>query len=379
MKIVFISNYFTHHQKPLSDALFNLTGGEYLFLATEKMSDDRKSQGWTVDLPDYVHELDMSDSNAVKQYTDVINNADAVIQGHLYDVLVEARIASGKLTFIYNERLYKSPKRYLKLPMYYYKGIKQRSCYILTASAFTAYDYSLTRSYLGRCFKFGYFPIAKKYSIQELIDKKDKFCIIWVARMIDWKHPEVPFLIAKRLRDEGYKFILKMIGTGDLLDRYKNLAMSENLQDYIMLTGAIKPEQVREEMENAGIMLFTSDRNEGWGAVLNEAMNSGCAVVASHVIGAVPYLLKNNKNGIVYRDGDIEDAYHKIKALLDNTGLQGILGLNAYHTIANTWNADKAAANLLTLIDNLQNSKVSIPDGPCSPAEIIKDNWNVCQ
>ena len=57
-------------------------------------------------------------------------------------------------------------------------------------------------------------------------------------------------------------------------------------------------------MEKTGIFLFTSDRQEGWGAVLNEAMNSGCAVVASHLIGAVPFLKKKKKNGLVYSSGD---------------------------------------------------------------------------
>lgn len=51
----------------------------------------------------------------------------------------------------------------------------------------------------------------------------------------------------------------------------------------------MKASEVRSYMEKADIYLFTSDFNEGWGAVLNESMNSGCAVVASHAIGSVPF------------------------------------------------------------------------------------------
>ena len=36
---------------------------------------------------------------------------------------------------------------------------------------------------------------------------------------------------------------------------------------------------------------------EGWGAVVNEAMNSGCAVVADHMIGAAPWLIRQGENG----------------------------------------------------------------------------------
>ena len=76
----------------------------------------------------------------------------------------------------------------------------------------------------------------------------------------------------------------------------------KKLEDCVHMLGAMSPDEVRKHMEQANIFLFTSDRNEGWGAVLNEAMNSGCAVVASHAIGSVPYLIKNGNNGYIYEN-----------------------------------------------------------------------------
>ena len=63
------------------------------------------------------------------------------------------------------------------------------------------------------------------------------------------------------------------------------------LQNRIQILPPMPPEAVRRRMEQANLFLLTSDFQEGWGAVLNEAMNSGCAVVASHAAGAAPYLL----------------------------------------------------------------------------------------
>ena len=49
------------------------------------------------------------------------------------------------------------------------------------------------------------------------------------------------------------------------------------------------------------------------------------------------------------------------------------IGSNAYKTIIHTWNAKKAVENFLHLVSDIQNKKdVSIQDGPCSKAEIIK-------
>jgi len=38
LRVVFISNFFNHHQKPCSDAMYELCNGNYKFIAMEKMS-----------------------------------------------------------------------------------------------------------------------------------------------------------------------------------------------------------------------------------------------------------------------------------------------------------------------------------------------------
>ena len=51
-------------------------------------------------------------------------------------------------------------------------------------------------------------------------------------------------------------------------------------------------------MEQANIFIISSTHEEGWGAVVNEAMNSGCVVIGSHAAGAVPFLIENAKKWI---------------------------------------------------------------------------------
>ena len=60
MKLVFLSNYFNHHEKPLSDALSAHPGIEYTFIQTEKMAEERVRMGWGIDTKDipYVRYFD---------------------------------------------------------------------------------------------------------------------------------------------------------------------------------------------------------------------------------------------------------------------------------------------------------------------------------
>ena len=149
------------------------------------------------------------------------------------------------------------------------------------------------------------------------------------------------------------------------------------LQDYVHMLGSMTPEQVRENMEEAGIYVFTSDFNEGWGSVLNESMNSGCAVVASHAIGSVPFLIKNNENGLIYKNGDLDSLYNKVKYLIDNPDKQEVFGKNAYHTIVDLWNAEVAAQRFLKFSEEIEKYGYCdlYDDGPCSRAEVIKNDW----
>ena len=122
---------------------------------------------------------------------------------------------------------------------------------------------------------------------------------------------------------------------------------------------------------------FTSDKNEGWGAVLNESMNSACAVVASDAIGAVPFLLQDGENGLCYRSCDVDDLYKKVKFLLDHEEERKVMGKNAYETVTSLWNAEVAAQRLLDLSEQiLQGNKrpTLYGTGPCSKAQILKDN-----
>ena len=151
-----------------------------------------------------------------------------------------------------------------------------------------------------------------------------------------------------------------------------------DVEDCVEMLGAMSPDDVRAHMDQADLFLFTSDFNEGWGAVLNESMNSGCAVVASHAIGSVPFLIKNGKNGLIYENGNQVHFEKQVQMLLDDADYRKKLGINAYQTITSMWNADMAAERLMELCKDLLsgNDATSLfSEGPCSKAERITNDW----
>lgn len=377
MNIVFVSNYFNHHQRALCDALQELTGGNFCFVETIPMGQERRDLGYGEDsLPEYVLTA-YADPQVKQQSLERIRQADAVIAGSAPEAYLKERIRAGKLIFRYAERPLKQGMQWGKYPVrllrWHLRNPAGKPIYLLAASAYAPGDYSRFGLFRHGAYRWGYFPAVKPY---DRLPGKEEHSILWAGRFLDWKHPEAALLAARNLKDAGIPFTLKFIGTGPMEQQLRQMTVTMGLQDRVSFLGPMKPEQVRLHMEQARIFLFTSDRQEGWGAVVNEAMNSGCALVASHAAGSVPYLLKDGENGMIYLSGNTEMLTQKLRQLLEDPQNSARLGHAAYRTIADTWNPRTAARRLLELAENLSRGTAAAwPEGPCSPAETLFDNW----
>lgn len=387
MRIVYISNFMNHHQLPLAKAFYNILGDDYKFIALEPIPTERKNMGYVDMNNSYSFILRAYESNdnllKAKQLAD---NCDVLILGNGSDEFMKNRLKSGELTFKCSERYFKKCLSF-KDKIYNFLSAEKHivpfqkySLYYLCSSAYTAADVNKYANFKNRTYKWGYFPEVKKYdSIEAVIESKEPASILWVGRLIELKHPDGSIRVAKKLKEQGHKFHLNIIGNGELEEKLKRMIDDESLTDCVTMLGSMSPDEVRKYMEKSQIFLFTSDFNEGWGAVLNESMNSGCAVVASHAIGSVPYLLQDNINGLIYKNGDIDDLFNKVKYLLDNPQKCKEFGEAAYQTLNDKWNADVAAKRFLQIANELQSGNKDISDlfevGPCSKAEILENGW----
>lgn len=127
-------------------------------------------------------------------------------------------------------------------------------------------------------------------------------------------------------------------------------------------------------------------------------MNSGCAVVADHMIGAAPWMIRQRENGILYHDGCEQQLQEYIAELLQDPAECRRLGEAAQQTVRAEWNARTAAERLVRLsreMGFLTGAPGTTPaepallapdqclpappvpalwtDGPCSPAPVIPE------
>lgn len=376
MICVFVSNILDHHSTHLCEE-YRKQFDSFSFVATDNASNYGYQTAGTADfvIPYY-------DENRKQEAIDQILDADVVIFGSCPDALIKIRMDANKLSFLYSERFFKKGtwRRFIPTTR---KSVmnrigKYKNMYVLCASAYLPYDLSLIGFPTEKCFKWGYFPEAIEYKDVQALKSVEKIHLLWVGRLLGWKHPEMAINLAELLKKDGFDFELDIIGDGNLKNSIEEEINMKQLDVCVNLLGSKTPEEVREYMEKSHIFISTSDFYEGWGAVLNEAMNSGCAVVASHAAGSTPYLVEDNVNGLIFESENIKDLYKKVKRLLDNAEEQKRIARAAYESIRDTWNAKVAVERFRKLTEVLLAGEKNVSlykSGPCSRAEIIKNSW----
>ena len=155
MKIAFVSNFLSHHQIPFSDAISNMQGVEYSFIAVCAMDNERRTMGWR-DIKKPYEIRTYTDSESENRAKEIINDADVVILGSAPDSYIIPRLKAGKLTFKYAERFYKRGLSYKNLlhaiagAWLHHGRFQKYPLYMLCASAYTAGDAAVFCGAAGR-------------------------------------------------------------------------------------------------------------------------------------------------------------------------------------------------------------------------------------
>ena len=383
MTITFFTNFINHHQVPLADEFYNLIGDNYQMVTFEPLPEEFKKRGYK----DYSYKkylLTAYDSiEKLHKAEKLALESDIIILGAAPEYLLTNRLKENKITFRYEERIFKKiDSRFLNIKYWIklycqHTRYRYKKLYMLGASAYNKLDTTLLLSYPNKCFKWGYFINPPQIDINNILYSKrsNSYKILWCGTISQVKRPDLAIKLAQMLKQRNIDFHLNLIGSGgkEWTSLVTHLINEFKLEKNVTLLGNLPNEKVLQLMQEHHIFIFTSDRGEGWGVVLNEAMANGCTVVASNKIGAAPFLIENKKNGMLFKSGDVNSLYQATKTIIDNEYLREKLAIEAYNTIKNKWSPKVAAKNFIKLAETLNENKTESPilEGPCSKAHII--------
>lgn len=377
MTVTFITNFVNHHQIPLADELYHRLGEKYHYIEICNTIDlvDSMSGYSLIDRPYIVRPLRGRKDEDLSM--NLVINSDVLIWGS-YEALhyVKMRYKNRKdgLVFEFGERWLKrglsnlfSPRLIANKCIYYFFAPKNNA-YRLCASAYAAQDEKLLLSYKHRCLKWAYFTNVPIYDVSRSITDRQlqkKIRILWIGRFLKWKHPEKMIYLGKALKKASKEIEIIMIGEGPLYMKINSLIKSEHLGSIISLYGTRENSEILNIMRSCHILCTTSDRKEGWGAVLNEGMASACCPVASVMAGSTPYLVESGKNGFIYKED--KELINAVIFLIDHPAVREMMMFNAYETMYKIWNPKLAADRLVEFCNKKLNGEDILYDkGPLS-------------
>lgn len=157
-----------------------------------------------------------------------------------------------------------------------------------------------------------------------IIPKREEFNkkgMLWVARGVEWKRPEILFRIADHFPEEQFTMICP--GKGSYYEKIKREA---KLRKNINFIKNVPFQNIQEYYNNAKIFLSTSEK-EGFPNAFLQACIGGTPIVSLDV-DPDNFLIKNNIG--IMTQGNFEEFLRAIKILLDDHFVWSNMSKNGY-------------------------------------------------
>jgi glycosyltransferase involved in cell wall biosynthesis len=168
-----------------------------------------------------------------------------------------------------------------------------------------------------------------------------------------WKNREPKAVYIGRLgAEKGVKFLvdawkmwsgdaprLEIIGDGPLKSGLEESIKGNGLEGKVSLLGYLNPPEVQKRLATARLLVLPSLSFEGFPMTILEAFALGVPVAASD-IGAIPFIVMDNENGILFKPGDASALYGAVKEVWSHSSWLFSLGQAARQEFDRKYTAD---------------------------------------
>ena len=358
MRVVIITNNYNPHVSELSPA-FIKAGCETTFIETAPLESFRNEVGFAQERPADVIQSYRDFSKAKK----VVDSADLILYGNGDKALVHDALKRGVYFFRWSEHLDRGESFLAlhKLHLHFTERYFSQKGYLLCNSSHSEHDFTSAGLYRGKCLYWGYYPKGNKEVdvAKKNIDTSNPIRLLWGGRMLPLKHVEKCLEAADLLFEQSIPFFFEIVGDGECYATLASHLATKPYHDHVILSRSKPQSYLLARMIESDIYLFTSDKGEGWGAVVNEALSSQCAVLSCRAAGATDFLIQDGVNGLSYASD--EEFKAKLLRLVKDRAYAQKLAVEGRRFICEDWTADQAVSHLLQVVDHLQ-SHTPIPE-----------------
>lgn len=172
--------------------------------------------------------------------------------------------------------------------------------------------------------------------------------VLWVGRMIDWKRVDTLVkAVVLANRQSSQPILLTLVGSGlekpnlqkfvAKLCAVNQQPITSNQQPLVAFRDSLPISEIRSLMREHDVYVLPSDGGEGWGAVINEALEEEMCVLGTYEAGASATLLPD---GNLFHAGDYECLAEMLLKVVKERSSESSL---QFITPIGEWSANEAA------------------------------------
>lgn len=180
---------------------------------------------------------------------------------------------------------------------------------------------------------------------------EDAYIIGMVGRISKQKAPDIFVKAAMLIKNKLPNAYFIIVGDGEDKPLIDSLIDSLNLKQYFLITGWVQDPYKYINLFDQALLL---SRWEGFGLVLAEYMICRKAIIASNV-DAIPYIIRNNENGLLVEVDDIKNIVETILELANNDNKRNRLITNGYKVAIKEFNIHRVVKQHESLFDSILN------------------------
>jgi len=322
MHFFFWQSILSPHQSPYIRALSEIDGCAVTVIAEQALSPDRKRLGWAV--PDYgraevatcpnqsvirslVYETDPYGVHLIEGWR------GCQLSAAIYSAVSTRRGRLGVISEASKDLGWKGPVR-RGLYKWYCRAYGEKTDFVLTMGQ-KGVDWFCGCGYPSKkVFPFAYVPEAA-HSVQEDFNRStdNEIAILFLGRCVPGKGCDILLRALQACCD--YSWTLTMIGDGPMKPKWTALASQLHITDRVRFLPSMPRPSALAMLHSADLLVLPSTGQEGWGAVVSEALTVGVPVICTDRCGAAD-LLREDWRGEVVQAGSVESLLSALRKWL---------------------------------------------------------------
>jgi len=272
-----------------------------------------------------------------KYYDLILCNVETLIINAL---LLKIRFKIKKMGMIGHGTYAIIPFIYLKY--FYFRIVKKSLDFIIVPSEYTKNQ--VKKWYSGSIHKIKWGVNSKNINFKYY--SKNNNNLLFIGELKERKGVEILLELFEKL---SLKYEVKLNIVGKYNNHYKTLIKNHKYSNNIVLHGSVDDSQLDSIFKNTKINILPSvsknNHFEGYGLVHLEANAYGIPTIGSYDCGNEE-VIKDNLNGYLCNQNDIDSLYSKISLLLSDDILYKQISIKAFEFAAkNSWEMNLRSLN----------------------------------